>query len=231
MDKQAALDALRAEIAEDAALPLRSANLVFGEGSPDTTVLFIGEAPGQKEDELGRPFVGRAGQLLNKLLEEIGWKREEVYITNVVKRRPPENRDPFPEEIAAYTPYLNRQIEILDAPIIAPLGRFSMNFFLPEGRISRDQGKVFRAHGRFIVPFFHPAAALRSPAMSEALREAFHKLPKIVEACKNYVPPQPGTGGEEQAPPDDTLPRGLGKPRGGKRGALDKESGGQHSLF
>jgi DNA polymerase len=205
MDKQAALDALRKEIENDKNLPLREANLVFGEGSPDAQVFFIGEAPGKKEDELGRPFVGRAGQLLEKLLGEIGWKREDVYITNVVKRRPPENRDPFPEEIAAYTPYLKEQIGILDAPIIAPLGRFAMNFFLPDAKISRDQGKVFHAQGRFIVPFFHPAAALRSPAMHEALREAFLKLPKIVEACKNYVPPEP-----VEKPPERGTPKTSG---------------------
>jgi DNA polymerase len=188
MEKQAALDALEKRIAADNDLPLRSANLVFGEGDPDAEVLFIGEAPGAKEDELKRPFVGRAGQLLNRLIEEIGWKREAVYITNIVKRRPPENRDPLPDEIAAYMPYLEEQIEIINAPVIAPLGRFAMNFFLPDAKITRDQGKVFRVHGRFIVPFFHPAAALRSPDTLDALRDAFHKLPKIVEACKNYVP-------------------------------------------
>lgn len=190
MQKQAALDELRDRIAADEQLPLRSANLVFGEGSPDTEVLFIGEAPGAREDELGRPFVGRAGQLLDKLIVEIGWKREEVYITNIVKRRPPENRDPLPDEIAAYTPYLTEQIDIIDAPVVAPLGRFAMNFFLPDAKITRDQGKVFRAQGRFIVPLFHPAAALRSPATLDALRAAFRKLPKIIKACKNYVPPE-----------------------------------------
>jgi len=197
-DKQKKLDELRNRILADTALPLTGqANLVFGEGSPAPTVLFIGEAPGQKEDELQRPFVGRSGQLVTKLIEEIGWKREDVYITNIVKRRPPNNRDPLPEEIAAYTPYLKEQIELLDAPIIAPLGRFAMNYFLPMAKISRDQGKVFHVHGRFVVPFFHPAAALRSPAMMEALRTAFLKLPKIVEACKSYVPPEPSNSGAQ----------------------------------
>src|SRR3989344_9168682 len=93
-----------------------------------------------------RPFVGLAGQLLNKLLAEIGWPRESVYITNIVKRRPPENRDPLPEEIEQYKPYLTRQIEIIGPKIIVPLGRFSMNYFLPEAKISRDQGKLFSAH-------------------------------------------------------------------------------------
>jgi len=194
-EKQQALAALREDLASNDKLPLYgAANLVFGEGSPEATVVFIGEAPGKREDELQRPFVGRAGQLLDKLIGEVGWKREDVYITNIVKRRPPDNRDPLPDEIAAYSPYLAAQIDILDPPIIAPLGRFSMNYFLPDAKISRDQGKVFHARGRFIVPFFHPAAALRSPEMADALRTAFLKLPKIIEACKNYVPPKEGEG-------------------------------------
>lgn len=109
MDKRAALEALKAEMEADKSLPL-SANLVFGEGNPDCEVLFIGEAPGQNEDIQKRPFVGRGGQLLRENIRAIGWKEEDVYITNIVKRRPPENRDPMPDEIAAYAPYLARQI-------------------------------------------------------------------------------------------------------------------------
>lgn len=185
MDKEAALKELEAEIAADRDLPLDHANLVFGEGSPNPRVMFVGEAPGETEDRLKRPFVGRAGKLLDKLLEEVGWKREEVYITNIVKRRPPENRDPSPEEIAAYRPYLARQIEIIDPPLIVTLGRFSMNYFLPEARISRDQGKLFKLNGRFIYPLFHPAAALRSPdTMGRALRENFLKLPGAAARCE-----------------------------------------------
>ncbi len=179
-DKARALNALKVEL-ETAELPLKgSANLVFGEGDPDCKVLFIGEAPGQSEDEQKRPFVGRSGQLLNKLIEEIGWKREQVYITNIVKRRPPENRDPLPEEIEAYKPYLARQIEIINPKIIATLGRFSMNYFLPFAKITRDQGKTFEADGRLIYPLFHPAAALRNPESMKSLRESFLRLPDIV---------------------------------------------------
>ncbi|MEK7089694.1 MAG: uracil-DNA glycosylase, partial [Patescibacteria group bacterium] len=108
MGKQEALKNLEQEIANDTTLPLREANLVFGEGNINCKVLFIGEAPGKTEDELRRPFVGRSGKLLDKMLNEIGMKREDVYITNIVKRRPPENRDPLPEEIIAYKPYLTR---------------------------------------------------------------------------------------------------------------------------
>lgn len=169
-------------MAADKNLPLDHANLVFGEGSINPRVMFIGEAPGETEDKLKRPFVGRAGKLLDKLIEELGWKREEVYITNIVKRRPPENRDPLPEEIAAYKPYLTEQIEIINPPLIATLGRFSMNYFLPEAKISRDQGKIFKIGGRFIYPLFHPAAALRSPeTMGEALRQSFLKLPVVLK--------------------------------------------------
>ncbi len=199
MDKQSQLEKLREEISRDSSLPLREANLVFGEGNPDCTVMFIGEAPGFNEDQQGRPFVGRAGQLLDKLMIEIGWKRESVYITNIVKRRPPENRDPLPEEIAAYTPYLKRQIEIINPPIIATLGRFSMNYFLPLAKISRDRGKIFTAEGRKIFPLFHPAAALRNPDFLAGLREDFKRLPLVTEE-KNVDQPASPPATEEKRP-------------------------------
>ena len=180
MDKQRALEALKREMEQDTSLPLARANLVFGEGSSDAKVVCIGEAPGAREDEERRPFVGRSGQLLNRLVEGIGWRREDLYITNIVKRRPPNNRDPLPEEIEAYKPYLFRQLKILDPKIIMTLGRFSMNYFIPMGRITRDQGKVFRVNGRLVVPMFHPAAALRSTETLNALTASFKKLPFIV---------------------------------------------------
>jgi DNA polymerase len=188
MDKQQELSKLEAELAADESLPLRESNLVFGEGNVDAKVAFVGEAPGFYENEQRRPFVGRAGQLLDKLIVEIGWKREDVYITNIVKRRPPDNRDPTPEEIEAYKPYLARQLEILHPVAIATLGRFSMNYYLPEAKITRDQGKVFRVGGRCIVPLFHPAAALRSTSVLQELRESFKKLPAIVAKCEKLPP-------------------------------------------
>ncbi|MDO8557100.1 MAG: uracil-DNA glycosylase [Candidatus Jorgensenbacteria bacterium] len=181
MEKQAALLDLEKRIVEDKNLPLREGNLVFGEGNINCDVMFIGEAPGFHEDQLKRPFVGRAGQLLDKLIIMVGWKREDVYITNIVKRRPPENRDPLPEEIEAYKPYLKEQIRIINPKIIAPLGRFSMNYFLPDAKISRDQGKVFRIKDKLIVPLFHPAAALRGTGTLEALKGSFKKLPAIIK--------------------------------------------------
>ena len=180
MDKKNKLAKLATEIAADRSLPL-SSNLVFGEGNLDALVLFIGEAPGYNEDIQKRPFVGRGGQLLNKILEAIGWKREDVYITNIVKRRPPENRDPLPDEIVAYQPYLTRQIEIINPPIIVTLGRFSMNYFLPEAKISRDHGKIFYINGRLVYPIYHPAAALRNPNMMIEFQKDMKKLPSLVK--------------------------------------------------
>ena len=164
----------------DAALPLPT-NLVFGEGNINCEVMFIGEAPGEQEDIQKRPFVGRGGQLLNKMIEAIGWKREDVYITNIVKRRPPNNRDPLPEEIEVYKPYLTKQIEIINPKIIATLGRFSMNYFNPNLKISRDHGKVFRMNGRLLVPMYHPAAILRNMGLIGEYEKEFKKFPKILE--------------------------------------------------
>ena len=180
MDKVGELKKLYQEMMQNSQLPLRT-NLVFGEGNPNCQVLFIGEAPGALEDELVRPFVGRSGQLLRKNIRQIGWKEEDVYITNIVKRRPPENRDPLPEEIEAYKPYLSRQIEIINPKVIAPLGRFSMNYFLPEAKISRDQGKAFRLDRGIVVPLYHPAAALRGTGTMNEFRDSFKKLPAIIK--------------------------------------------------
>lgn len=197
MTKENLLRALEEELQNDETLPLRESNLVFGEGNPDTAVLFIGEAPGFNEDQLKRPFVGRAGQLLDKLILGIGWKREDVYITNIVKRRPPGNRDPLPEEIAAYVPYLVRQIDLINPKLIAPIGRFAMNFFLPTAKISRDQGKLFRVGERFIYPLFHTAAALRSTETLKELTEAFRRLPAVLAKREELAV----AAGEKSAPP------------------------------
>jgi len=179
MSKLEDLKKLESEMAADKSLPLAT-NLVFGEGDPNSDVLFIGEAPGMNEDIQKRPFVGRAGQLLRKEIRAIGWKEEDVYITNIVKRRPPDNRDPLPEEIEAYKPYLKRQIEIIKPKIIATLGRFSMNYFIPEARITRDQGKIFRTGTFLVFPMFHPAAALRNPESLKSFKETMKKLPVII---------------------------------------------------
>lgn len=152
--------------------------------------MFIGEAPGFHEDRLVRPFVGQAGKLLDKLLAGIGWPREVVYITNIVKRRPPENRDPLPEEIEKYKPYLTRQIEIIDPKLIVTLGRFSMAYFLPDAKISRDHAVpsvVSTKEGEtvLVVPLYHPAAALRSTQVLKELEEDFKKLPELLKNAES----------------------------------------------
>lgn len=198
MNKVEALEKLREEIAA-ADLPLMQSNLVFGEGDPDATVMFIGEAPGLNEDIQKRPFVGRGGQLLTKEIEALGWKRAQVYITNIVKRRPPDNRDPLPEEIEAYKPFLARQIDIIDPKIIVTLGRFSMNYFLPEAKITRDQGKTFEKDGRLIYPVFHPAAALRGTGTMNLFIESLKRLPAIVAG--NVAPIKTKIEPPREAPP------------------------------
>jgi uracil-DNA glycosylase family 4 len=165
-------------------------NPVPGAGSYDAEVMFVGEAPGYWEDQKGLPFVGRAGKVLDELLAEIGLSREEVYITNIVKCRPPNNRDPTEEEIRACSPYLDMQIDIIRPKIIVPLGRHSMGYLLrkfgfePEP-ISKIHGKVFEAHtlfGRIIImPMYHPAAALYKPPLREELKKDFQKLRELLE--------------------------------------------------
>lgn len=181
MNKLTELEKIRKEMEKDKDLPLFESNLVFGEGDPNCEVLFIGEAPGFNEDKEKRPFVGRAGQLLRQNIRKLGWKEEDVYITNIVKRRPPENRDPNEEEIESYKPYLARQIEIINPKIIVPLGRFSMNYFLPLAKITRDQGKLFKVEKYFILPMLHPAAALRGTGAMKMFEDTFSRLPAAVE--------------------------------------------------
>ena len=186
MNKVEELEKLKKEMESDKSLPLfGKANLVFGAGGPDAVVVFVGEAPGFYEDREMRPFVGRAGQLLNKLLANLGWKRESVYITNIVKRRPPENRDPLPEEIEAYKPYLKQQLTIIRPKIIATLGRFSMNYFLPKAKISLDHGKVADFKKCLVYPLYHPAAALRSTNVLRELEKDFKKLPLLLKRMED----------------------------------------------
>lgn len=178
MDKNDALEKLKKEMLTDKKLPLKT-NLIFGEGNPESSILFIGEAPGAIEEEQGRPFVGRSGQLLRKCIRDIGWQENDVYITNIVKRRPPANRDPLPREIALYKPYLEKQIQILQPKIIVTLGRFSMNFFMPDARITRDQGKLFKAGPWNVFPILHPAFALRGTRAMKNFKESFEKLKNL----------------------------------------------------
>ncbi len=157
---------------------------VPGEGSLKAEILFIGEGPGKKEDELGRPFVGAAGKLLDKLIGSIGLKREDVFIANVVKCRPPENRDPLPEEVDACRGWLDKQVEAINPKLIVLLGRHSMDRFLPNQKISLDHGKPKRHKGRVYFPVYHPAAALYRNSLLEDLQKDFKKIPKVLEVIK-----------------------------------------------
>lgn len=167
---------------------------VFGAGNSDANLMFVGEAPGAEEDRQGLPFVGRAGQLLNQLLEEVGLKREDVFICNVLKSRPPGNRDPQPDEIEACWPYLERQIQLIEPRVIATLGNFATKKITgsPTG-ITRVRGtpQVHTIAGRtlFVFPLLHPAAALRTPSLVETLREDFGRLRGLLEEELPGPPP------------------------------------------
>lgn len=174
---------------------------VFGAGNSDADLLFVGEAPGADEDRRGLPFVGRAGRLLDELLEAVGMRRTDVFVANVLKSRPPANRDPEPEEIEACWPYLERQIELIEPRVIATLGNFATK------RITGSQTAISRCAGTaqahelgarrvWVYPLFHPAAALRTPAVAERLREDFAGLPALLER------PLPGgsAGRPQEAP-------------------------------
>ncbi len=163
------------ELAEDAT------QLVFGEGSAEADIVFIGEAPGKKEDEQGKPFVGAAGKFLNEMLEMIGLKRSDVYITNIVKYRPPNNRDPLPEEKTAFLPYLEAQLEAIQPKITVTLGRHSLNCFLPDLSIGQVHGQPKRLKGRVYLPLFHPAAALYNGSMRQTLIDDFATIPAILK--------------------------------------------------
>lgn len=153
---------------------------VPGAGSSTAAVMFIGEGPGKNEDEQGLPFIGRAGKLLDSLLAKVPLQREDVYITNVVKCRPPGNRDPEPDEVAACLPYLQAQIELIDPRVIVTLGRHSMLRFYPQGKISNDHGRIINIGKRVLLPVYHPAAALRNPRLNETLERDMKRIPEAV---------------------------------------------------
>lgn len=172
------LDILREKILawEGCALS-KTANAVLGEGNPHASVMFIGEAPGQKEDELKRPFVGAAGNFLNELLESINLKREDVYISNVVKYRPPENREPTPQEKEQCMPWLMLEIALIKPKVIVPLGRHSLGHFFPQTTISQAHGKPFKLTDEVtIFPIYHPAAALHNGNLRSSLQSDFRAL-------------------------------------------------------
>jgi uracil-DNA glycosylase len=193
-------------------------NVVFGSGNADADLMFVGEAPGFHEDQQGKPFVGAAGKLLDKLLGEIGMQREDVFIANVLKCRPPGNRDPLPEEIEECKPFLIKQVELIEPRVICTLGNFSTKL------LTRRQDGITRVHGRpqdhtiaglavRIYPIYHPAAGLRSTAMLETLREDFTRLPELLEAARpkqeQATAPAPEHGSGGSAEPLDAPQLGL----------------------
>lgn len=182
------------------------ANAVPGEGSPWAELMFIGEGPGFHEGRQGRPFVGPAGQLLEGLLASIGTNRNDVFIANMVKCRPPDNRDPEPTEIATCKKYLDRQIELIDPKLIVTLGRFSLGRFFPGESITRARGKLREKDGRHIFPVLHPAAALRRPELRKTLVEDFRAIADILEAdtLPETIAPEP-EGEAPKSPPAEQL--------------------------
>ena len=187
-----------AQIAEETAVCTKCAlqysrkNAVPGIGPSNAKIMFIGEGPGFHENEQGKPFVGAAGRFLDELLQSAGMRREDVFITNVVKCRPPSNRDPMPEELEACDPYLQRQIQAINPKVIVTLGRFSMHKFLPNAKISQAHGQAVRVKGSLVVPFYHPAAALHQPSLRATVEADFAKLPEWIEKAgevPEYIEP------------------------------------------
>lgn len=182
--------------------------VVPGEGSDKAEIMFIGEGPGKVEDELGRPFVGPAGKFLDELLKSIGLKREEVFIANMIKCRPPENRDPREDEMETCRDWLDKQIEIIDPKVFVPLGRYALARFLPSAVISKEHGKLYGRNGKVYFVMYHPAVVLYKGSMREVLLEDFKNLRKFLDGkikpmsledvvsniikAKGPIPPQAG---------------------------------------
>ncbi len=214
-ERASALEAVAAEVRTCTRCRLHETRTlaVPGEGSPDTEVVFVGEGPGFNEDRQGRPFVGRAGALLTKFLATLRWGREEVFITNIVKCRPPDNRDPEPDEVAACAPYLKRQLEILDPALIVTLGRHSLGRFMPGERISQAHGTVrpvdpaTGAGNAMALALYHPAAALRTPDIERASYDDVARIPEALLAARDRrvagaeMTPSPGVPAADAALP------------------------------
>jgi uracil-DNA glycosylase len=200
MQAEAELAQVAREVAGCTACALSRNRLktVPGDGSPTAEILFIGEAPGYHEDQQGRPFVGPSGQFLNELLASIGLKRQDVFIANVVKCRPPNNRDPQLEEIGACDHFLKRQISAIRPKLIVTLGRFSMAKFFPGETISKIHGQPRRRDGIVYVPMFHPAAALHQPSLRQSIEADFRKLPALLAELRSVpeAPPEKPSGSQ-----------------------------------
>ncbi|HSW65939.1 MAG TPA: uracil-DNA glycosylase [Bacillota bacterium] len=178
-DKQKRLDQIAADIIKSNICPdlaKTAHHLVFGEGSPNAKIIFIGEAPGKNEDLTGRPFIGAAGKFLDELLLSINLERQDVYITSILKYRPPNNRDPKPEEKNAFWPYLSAQLEVIEPQLVVALGRHAANCFLPELKIGQAHGYIQEWQGYALLPLYHPAAALYNGSMRSTLFDDFAQI-------------------------------------------------------
>jgi uracil-DNA glycosylase family 4 len=191
VNKKELLDQIAADIRDKNICPdlaKTATNLVMGDGSVDAEIVFIGEAPGKNEDLKGLPFVGAAGKFLDEMLAGIGLKRSDIYITNIVKYRPPNNRDPLPDEKQAFWPYLVRQVQVIQPKVLITLGRHSMEYFLPGKRISEIHGEpkriTFGEQKLVVLPLFHPAAALYNGALRETLIQDFAAIPGVMKLIK-----------------------------------------------
>jgi len=200
------LDMVRQEVAICTRCALHSLRkmAVPGEGPADAEIMCIGEGPGFHENEQGRPFVGAAGKFLEELLKAAGLKRSEVWIGNVVKCRPPGNRDPLPEELSTCNDFLERQIDAIDPSIIITLGRFSMAKFLPGAKISSVHGQMKKVGNRYVIPMFHPAAALHQASLKPAIVADFAKLPQLLEEARRGLGrTAPDAPAQQVAPQED----------------------------
>ncbi len=224
-EREAALEAIAGEVRECTRCRLHEGRTraVPGEGDADTEVVFVGEGPGMNEDRDGRPFVGRAGGMLVRLLASVGWQRDDVFITNVVKCRPPDNRDPQPDEIAACAPYLRRQLAVLDPAVVVTLGRYSMGAFIPGARIGQAHGTIHPvdpetgAANALVFAMYHPAAALRSPGVERDSFTDMANVPSVLLRARELRAATAGTrraadgrtGGASAGPADATMASGT----------------------
>ena len=193
------LEALAAEVAKCTRCLLHQGRTkaVPGEGPENADIMFIGEAPGFHEDQQGQPFVGAAGKFLDELLGSINLERKDVFIANVIKCRPPGNRDPLPEEIEACKPFLDRQIEIIQPKLVVTLGRFSMTRAFPKARISRIHGQPRKIDGVVYYPMYHPAAALHQPSLRRTVEEDMRRIPELIEQAAQMAESLPPTEAEQ----------------------------------
>lgn len=207
-ERAAALAAIAAEVraCKLCRLHEQATNGVPGAGDPNAEIMFIGEGPGFHEDKQGLPFVGRSGDYLEKLLMMINLRRDQVFIANVVKHRPPENRDPLPDEILACKPYLDKQVDLIDPLVIVTLGRFSMGRYFPNGKITQIHGKARYDERRAYYPLFHPAAVLRNPSLEKDMEADFKRLLEVLAEVKTLRTKDTADEKADEPPP---LPKQL----------------------